>query len=183
MSNYVKIKKGPIAPTLYVHILVIVRGRRRTGHSKDCLSDRVRFWVFSTHVLVRCFVKLSQSEPAPTSAPMWMDGAFMGVPFSSLPVPGANRGGELKLTFFPLSSASVGFSFLRTFFFFTPHGRPGLTYLPTFRLLPMHSRILPPPPTHPSIYLPTPIYLPSHQPIYLCTYALNLHQGNDDAGR
>ncbi len=28
-----------------------------------------------------------QSEPAPTCAPMWMDGALMGAPFSSLRVP------------------------------------------------------------------------------------------------
>jgi len=28
-----------------------------------------------------------QREPAPTCVPTWMDGALMGVPFSSLPVP------------------------------------------------------------------------------------------------
>jgi len=28
-----------------------------------------------------------QSEPTPTSAPMWMDGALMGAPFSSLLIP------------------------------------------------------------------------------------------------
>jgi len=32
-----------------------------------------------------------QSEPASTSAPMWMDGALMGAPFSSLPVPGLTK--------------------------------------------------------------------------------------------
>jgi len=26
------------------------------------------------------------NEPTPTSAPMWMDGALMGAPFSSLPI-------------------------------------------------------------------------------------------------
>lgn len=28
-----------------------------------------------------------QTEPAPTCAPMWMDGALLGAAFSSLPVP------------------------------------------------------------------------------------------------
>ncbi len=33
-----------------------------------------------------------QNEPAPpTSAPMWMDDALMGAPFSSLPVPGLTK--------------------------------------------------------------------------------------------
>jgi len=27
-----------------------------------------------------------QSEPTPTGAPMWMDGALMGAAFSSLPI-------------------------------------------------------------------------------------------------
>jgi len=36
-------------------------------------------------------------------------------------------------------------------------------------------------PTHLSTY--PPIYLPSHQPTFLSTYTLNLHQGNDDASR
>ncbi len=60
-----------------------------------CWLDRVGLWVFSTDVLVRCCVKMGQSEPAPTSAPMWMDGwmdgALMSVPFSSLLVPGLTK--------------------------------------------------------------------------------------------
>ncbi len=85
-----------------------------------------------------------------TSAPMWMDGASMGEPFSSLPVPGLTK---------------------------APNS--GLTHLPTFRL-PVYAG--PPPSTTYLPNLPTcpPIFLLTHQPIYLCTYTLNLHQGNDD---
>ncbi len=36
-------------------------------------------------------LETGQSDPAPTSAPMWMDGALMGAPFSSLPVPGLTK--------------------------------------------------------------------------------------------
>jgi hypothetical protein len=67
-----------------------------------------------------------QSEPAPTSAPMWMwmDGAPMVAPFSSLPYPLANQGGKLKLTFsfFFHSSAQVSFLLLgfRVLGFFSP---------------------------------------------------------------
>jgi hypothetical protein len=64
--------------------------------------------------------------------------------------------------FFFLSSAQVGV-FLGTSFFLTPHARPGLTYLPTFRLIPMHPGLLPPPPT----YLPA--HLPSHLPTFPST--------------
>jgi hypothetical protein len=79
------------------------------------------------------------------------------------PCPWANQGGKLKLTlFFFLSSAQVGV-FLGTFFFLTPHARPGLNYLPTFRLIPMHPGLLPPPPT----YLPA--HLPSHLPTFPST--------------
>jgi hypothetical protein len=83
-----------------------------------------------------------------TSAPMWLDGASMGVPFSSLPAPGLTKAAN-----------------------------SGLTHLPTFSL-PAHAPWPPPSTT----YLPTrpPIFLLTHQPIYLCTYALNLHQGNDN---
>jgi hypothetical protein len=56
-----------------------------------------------------------QSEPAPTGAPMWMwmDGAPMVAPFSSLPYPLANQGGKLKLTFFFFSipQPRLGFYF------------------------------------------------------------------------
>jgi hypothetical protein len=58
--------------------------------------------------------------------------------------------------------------FLNFFFFLTPHAHPGLTYLPTFRLLPMHPGLLPPPPTLPSIYLPT--HLPTFPSTYLPSY-------------
>jgi hypothetical protein len=86
------------------------------------------------------------------------DGCTFFVP----PCPWANQGGELKLTFFSfLSSAQVGIL---------------LGTSPTsLRLehLHMHLGLLPPPPT----------YLPTHLPAYLCTYTLNLHQGNDEACR
>jgi len=57
---------------------------------------------------------------------------------------------------------------LGTLFFPHPHARPGLTDLHTFRLLPMHLGLLPPPPTHPSIYLPT--HLPTFPSTYLPMY-------------
>jgi len=93
-----------------------------------------------------------------------MDDAPMGVPFSSLPVPELNQGGELKSTFLFLSSVQVGF-ILGTFFFPQPHPptHPGLTYLSTFRLLayaPWPPPSAPPPRPYP------PICLHSH----LCTY-------------
>jgi hypothetical protein len=37
------------------------------------------------HRITNDVLGFGQSEPAPTSAPMWMDGALMGAPFSSLP--------------------------------------------------------------------------------------------------
>jgi hypothetical protein len=68
--------------------------------------------------------------------------------------------------------------FLGEFIFTTP---PMPTYVsPTYlhlNYLPMHPGFLPPPPTYLLAHLPT------HLPIYLCTYTLNLHQGNDDACR
>jgi hypothetical protein len=75
-------------------------------------------------------------KPAPTSAPTWMDGALMGGPFSSLPVPGLTKVANSSWPFFlVLSSAQVGF-FLGTFFSSPPtHACPCLTHLPTFRLL------------------------------------------------
>ncbi len=126
-----------------------------------------------------------QSEPAPTlctNVDGWCtDGCTFFVP----PCPWPNQGGEFELTFFFLSSAQVGSFFLQTFFFLTPPPpNPPRSDLPTFRLL-AYAPWPPPSPT----YLPThlftysPICLPSHQPAYLCTYARNLHQSNDDAGR
>jgi hypothetical protein len=117
---------------------------------------------------------VGQSEPAPTSAPMWMDGALMGAPFSSIPVPGLTKVANSSWPCF-FSFPQPRLVFFGNFFFLHP-SRP-----PRSHLLPMHPGLLSPPPT----YLPTypPIYLRSHQPIYLCTYTLNLHQGNDDAGR
>jgi hypothetical protein len=111
------------------------------------------------------------SEPVPTCATMWMDGALMGVPFSSLPVPELTKVVKLTLFFAFLSPGFFG-----NFFFFTPHTRPGLTYLPTFR--PLAYVPWPPPslphlptylPTYPPIYLPTrPIaYLPINLPTYV----------------
>jgi hypothetical protein len=43
----------------------------------------------STH-LIKCdlFHAFFFVTPAPTNAPMWVDGALMGVPFSSLPIHG-----------------------------------------------------------------------------------------------
>jgi hypothetical protein len=97
------------------------------------------------------------------------------VPFSSLPVPGLTQVVNSSWPFlFPFLSS--GWFPFGTFFFLSPHARPGLTYLP------MHPGLLPPPLTHLPTHLPTysSIWLHTHQPTYLCTYALNLHQGNDD---
>ncbi len=89
-----------------------------------------------------------------------------------------NLGGELKLTFFIFPFLSPGWFFLGTFFSLSPHTCPGLTYLPTFRLLayvpwhPPSPTYLPTcPPTHPSIYLPThlPTFPSNYLPMYLCT--------------
>jgi hypothetical protein len=82
----------------------------------------------------------------------------------------------VKLTlFFFLSSAQI---FLGTFFFLTPHTRPGLTYLPTFRPLP-YAPWPPPslphlptcPPIHPFIYLLAhlPTFPSTYLPMYLHT--------------
>jgi len=78
-----------------------------------------------------------------------------GCTFSSLPVPGLTKVVNSSWPFFIfLSSAQVGF-FWGELFFSSP-------------LTPAQVS-----PTHPSTYLP----------INLCTYALNLHQGNDDVGQ
>jgi hypothetical protein len=77
--------------------------------------------------------KVTQSEPAPTSAPMWMDGALMGVSFSSLPVPGITKCGELRLTlFFVLSSAQVDLFLWELF------SSPLRSHLPTYITLNLH---------------------------------------------
>jgi hypothetical protein len=126
-------------------------------------------------------VHFGQSEPAPTSAPMRMDGALMGAPFSSLPVPGLTKVANSSWpSFLPFPQPRLVF-FLEFVFFFTPHACPGLTYLPTFKLLPMHPGLLPPSPTYLLAHLPT--HLSTYPPIYLSTYTLNLHQGNDDTSR
>jgi hypothetical protein len=74
------------------------------------------------------------------------------------------------LTFFLPFLNQVGF-FFENFFFLTPHACPGLTYLPTFRLLayapwpPLSPTYLPTClPTHPSVYLPNnlPTHVPTH---------------------
>ncbi len=64
--------------------------------------------------------KVTQSEPAPTSAPMWMDVLLMGVPFSSLPVPGIpmwRTKVDLFFWFFPQPRLNC---FCGNFFFLTP---------------------------------------------------------------
>jgi hypothetical protein len=140
----------------------------------------------SPNVRVKCSAKFSknerfhcntwwkhfegQSEPAPTSAPMWMDGALMGAPFSSLPVPGLTKVANSSLPY-SFSFPQPRFVFLgELFFFLTPHACPGLTYL-HLDYLPMHPGLLPPPPTHPSIYLPThlPTFPSTYIPTCLCT--------------
>jgi len=139
------------------------------------------------HHITNDVLTFGQSEPAPTSAPKWMDGALMGAPFSSLP--GLAKVANLSWPFlFPF--LSLGQFFLGTFFFLTPHTtQVSPTYL-HLDYLPMHPGLLPPPSNYLHAHLPThlstypPICLPTHpKPIYLCTYALNLYQGNDDASQ
>jgi len=155
----------------YLLLLGEERGTQRTVRPGWVLGFFFRLMCWFTD----CCVKMGQSEPAPTSAPMRMDGVLMGAPFSSLSVPGLTKVANSSWPyFFPFLKLRLVFV-LGFFFSVAPHACPGPTYLPTFRLLHMHSGLLPPP-TYP------PIYLPSHQPIYLCNYALNLHRGNDDAG-
>ncbi len=53
-----------------------------------------------THLKKKCFlIKLGQSEPAPTSAPTWMDGALIGFSFLSLCHP--------RFTFFLCPSSAL----------------------------------------------------------------------------
>jgi hypothetical protein len=116
---------------------------------------------------------------SPTSAPMWMDGALMGVPFSSLPVPGLTKVVSSGWPF-SVSLPQPRLVFLGTLFF----SALTLTSLPTFRL-PVYAPWLSPswPTYSPHSYLlPThlPTYLLTHLPAYLCTYTLKFHQGTDD---
>jgi hypothetical protein len=55
-----------------------------------------------------------------TSAPMWMDGASMGGPFSSLPVPGLTKAANSGLTHLPTFRLPA----------YAPWPPPSTTYLP-----------------------------------------------------
>jgi hypothetical protein len=113
-----------------------------------------------------------QSEPAPSSATMWLDGALMGVPFSSLPIPGLTKLANSSCPFsFPFLSPGW-FFFVWELFFSSPpvHAQVSHAYLTLCTLGP-------PSPTY------LPICPPTHPSAYLCTYALNHHQGNDNVGR
>jgi hypothetical protein len=108
---------------------------------------------------------------------MWMDGALMGAPFSSLPVPGLTKVANSScIIFFPFLSPGW-FSFGEHFFPHPPRlPRSHLpAYIQTTCLCTLVSSL-----PHLPTYLPTysPIYLPTHPSTYLCTYALNHHQGN-----
>jgi hypothetical protein len=99
---------------------------------------------------------------------MWMDGAPMVAPFSSIPCPLNPKPRWWTLV------AQDGFFLLGTFFFPQPP-TPALvshlpTYLPTYLHLDylfMHLGLLPPSPTYVPTHVPThlftysPIYLPS----------------------
>ncbi len=100
---------------------------------------------------------------------MWMDGALMGAPFSSLLVPWLTKVANSSWPFLFFSFTQPRLGFFGNFFSLPPHAHLGLTYLPLDYCLCTLASSLPHPPTHPSTYLP----------INLCTYALNLHQGND----
>jgi hypothetical protein len=104
-----------------------------------------------------------QSEPAPTSAPFWMDGALMGFRFSSPPVPVLTslvNTASLILFFFPQPFRQILFL----------HGTcfsPSPTDLPTFTLPAYSSR-----PHLPTILSTTCLlaHPPTHPPTYLSTY-------------
>jgi len=92
-----------------------------------------------------------------------------------------------RVTFFlvpPCPWPNQGDKLMLMFCFFTHPPHPPRFHLPTYLHLDYRYTTylctqvssLPHLPTHPLICLPT------HQPTYLCTYALNLHQGNDDIG-
>jgi hypothetical protein len=131
-----------------VHILVIVVGGGENAALKG-LSDPVGLW----DVLVRCCVKMGQSEPAPTSAPMWMDGALMSAPFSSLLIPGLTKVANSSWPFSSFPQPRLVF-FLELFFSspLTP-AQVSPTYLPLNYYLCTLASSLPHLPTFPSTYL------------------------------
>jgi hypothetical protein len=93
---------------------------------------------------------------------------FHGCTFFVPPCPWANQGGEFKLTlFFPF--LNLGWFYFQGFIFSsTPHVCPSLTYLLTFKLLPMHPGLILPPPIYVHAHLS--IHLFTYPPINLCTY-------------
>jgi hypothetical protein len=103
-----------------------------------------------------CWGRVNQNPPVHQCG--WM--VHTWVHLFHLSLSQANQGGELKLTFFFPSLSPSWFFFGGTLFFPHPHAHPGLTYLHTFRLLPIQNPGLLPPPTYPLIYLPT--YLLTH---------------------
>jgi len=83
-----------------------------------------------------------------------------------------DQAGELRLAF-SFSFPQPWLIFFGGNYFFSSPPMPNQvspTYL-NLDYLPMHPDLLPPPPTYPSTHLPT----------YLCTYTLNLHQGDNKA--
>jgi hypothetical protein len=144
--------------------------RRNVGHLESTVETPVMHALLPQQTLVdprRIIHYGGQREPAPTCVPTWMDGALMGLPFSSLPVPELTKVVNSSWPFLFLSSAQV---FLGTFF--------SLAYLPTFTLLayapwpPPSPTYLPTcPPIHPSIYLFThlPTFPSTYLPMYLRT--------------
>jgi hypothetical protein len=108
-----------------------------------------------THLKKKCFlIKLGQSEPAPTSAPTWMDGALIGFSFLSLCHP------RLTFSCLPFLSPDLSFS-LQLYFLPAPHP---VSVSFNFETFPTH------PPTHLTTDLPTNTlsrYLPN--PTYMAT--------------
>ncbi len=112
-----------------------------------------------------------QSELAPTSAPMWMDGALMSAPFSSVPVPELTKVTiSSRPFFFLLSSAQVGF-FLGTFVFQPPTAAQVSPAYLHLDYLSLRLSLLPPPPTYLLAHLPThlPTFPSTYLPMYLHT--------------
>ncbi len=117
-----------------------------------------------------------QSEPAPTRALTWMDGALIGFSFLSLCHP--------TLTFFvcPFSALISVFFFFELYFLPAPHP---VSFFFSFETFPARPSTSPhcPSPTYSPIYLkcatlifthlppaPAPIYLSTYLPIHLPTY-------------